>query len=178
MQFSHVGLSSSIESIVILRKYSLRPEAIFGLLVSLKFAEFCNFSVPNPPHVDFRKCRRATVAFRLDGYERHNEIFLGEDVVNIDRENAAAKFDGVFEKSDDLIVAMVIAGDGAMAGDMPGYRQVECLKHRWNITLGKIVVRFADNRSVGRNHTGHEQVRSSSALDAVVMDTTTAPMEW
>jgi len=125
----------------------LRPEAILGLLISLKLAERCNFPIRNAPHVYFFKYRGATVAFRLHSHQRHHHIFFGEDVMNFDRENTAAKRQGVFEESDDLIAASVIAGDWALPGNVPGNRRSECLNYQRDIALREIFVYLTDNRS-------------------------------
>ena len=98
--------------------------------------------------MDLGECSGATVAFHFHSYERHHEIFLGEDVMNCDRKNTAAKFHRVFKKSDDLIAAIVIAGDRAATGDMPGDRRIECLEDRGNVALREVLVRLTNNRSV------------------------------
>ena len=67
------------------------------------------FSFCKPPYMHLRERRGATVAFRLHRHERYHEIFVGKDVMNVDREGTAAKLHGVSEKADDLIVAFVVA---------------------------------------------------------------------
>jgi hypothetical protein len=51
----------------------------------------------------FRECGGASVAFRLNGHEHYHHIFFGKNMMNFDGEGTAAKLQGVFEKSDDLV---------------------------------------------------------------------------
>ena len=86
-----------------------------------------------------RECRGATVAFRLNGREHYYHIFFGKDMMNFDGEDTTAKPQGMFEKSDDLVVALVIGRQRTVARHVPGDRCVECLKDGGDVTLGEVV---------------------------------------
>jgi hypothetical protein len=149
----------------------LRPEAILCLLVPLKFAELSDFFIGKPPDMHLRECRGATVAFRLNGRERHDDVFFGKEMMNLDGEDAAAKCQGMFEKTDDLIVALVIARQRTVTRHMSGDRCVECLKDRGDVALGEVVVRLANNSSVGRDH-GSSITRNLACPKDICSDST------
>ena len=106
------GISQDVAAAVVYLQRPLRPEAILCLLVPLEFAELSDFLIHKPPYMHFWECRGAPVAFRLNGHERYHEIFFGKDVMNFDSEDTAAKFHGAFEKSDDLVAAIVSPDNG------------------------------------------------------------------
>src|SRR5262245_52929971 len=97
----------------------LRPEAVLCLLVPLEFAELSDFRVHKPPNIYLRECCRLAVTLRLDGHERDHHIVFGKDMMNLNAEDAAGKFYGVFEKSDDLVVAFVITRQRTVTRHMP-----------------------------------------------------------
>src|SRR6516225_9222468 len=99
-----------------------------------------------------RERRRATVAFPVHGHQRYHHVFFGKDTMNLDGEDTPAQCQGVFEKSDDLVVALVIARQRTMTRNMPGDRCVERLKNRRDITIGEVVVCLTDDGSVSRDH--------------------------
>src|SRR4029077_16490341 len=99
-----------------------------------------------------RERRGATVAFRLHGHQHYHHVFFGKDMMNLDGEDTAAQCQGVFEKSDDRVMALVIARQRTMTRHMPGDRCVECLKDCWNVAIGEVVVRLTDDGRVGRDH--------------------------
>ena len=51
-------------------------------------------------------------------------------MMTLDGKDTPAQCQGVFEKSDELVVAVVIARQRTMARHMPGNRFIECLKDR------------------------------------------------
>src|SRR5262249_45466108 len=99
-----------------------------------------------------RERRGATVAFRLHGHQRYHHVFFGKDMLNLDDEDTPAQCQGVFEESDDLVVALVIARQRTVTRHMPGDRCVECLKDPGDVAMGEVVVRLTDDGSVGRDH--------------------------
>jgi hypothetical protein len=77
------------------------------VLVPLEFAEFGDFFIGKPPYMHLRERHEATVAFRLHGHQHYHHVFFGEDMMNLDGEDAATtQCQGVFEKSDDLVAAL------------------------------------------------------------------------
>jgi len=134
------------------QKRPLRPEAILCLLVPLEFAELGDFPIRKPPYMHLRECRGAAVSFRLHGHEPHYNIFFGKDMMNLDSKGTPAQCHGVFEKSNDLVVALVIAGQRTVTRHMPGDRCVERLEDRGDVAVGEIVVPFTDDASACRVH--------------------------
>src|SRR5262249_23936096 len=130
----------------------LRPEAILGLFVSLEFAELSDPSIRKSPYVHLRKSSAATVALGLHGHERYHDIFFGKDVMNFDREDTARKFHGVFKKSDDPVVALIIARQRTVTRHMPSDRYVECLKDRRDDAFGEVVVGVTNDCGVAWDH--------------------------
>src|SRR5262249_36493067 len=114
--------------------------------------ELGDFPIRKPPYMHLRECRGAAVSFRLHGHERHYNIFFGKDMMNLDSKDSPAQCHGVFEKSDDLVVALVIARQRTVTRHMPGDRCVECLKDRGDVAIGEVVVRLTDDASVRRVH--------------------------
>lgn len=98
-----------------------------------------------------RKFRRATAALCLDRYKRDDHIVFSKDVMNLDGEDAAGKFQGMFEEFKDFVMASVIARQRAVTRHMPSDRCVEDPEDPGNIALGKVVVRLTDDGSVGRD---------------------------
>jgi hypothetical protein len=96
-----------------------------------------------------RECGGATVAFRLHGHEHYHHIFFGKDMVNLNGKGTPAQCQGVFEKSNDLVGALVIARQRTMTRHMPDDRCVECLKDCWNVAIGEVVVRLMMVELVG-----------------------------
>src|SRR5262245_4028062 len=94
----------------------------------------------------------ATIAFRLHGHQRYRHVLFGKDMMNLDTKGTLTQCHGVFEKSDDLVEALVIARQRTMTWHMPGDRCIECLKDRRDVAIGEVVVRLTDDGSVGRDH--------------------------
>ena len=118
----------------------LGPEAILCLLVTLEFAELGDFFIRKPPYMHLRERCGAAVSLRLHGHEHDYNIFFGKDMMNLDSKGTPAQFHRVFEKSDDLVVPLVIARQRTMTRHMPGDRCVECLKDRG------VVIRLTDTK--------------------------------
>jgi len=59
--------------------------------------------------VHLLECGATTISFCFDGYKRHDKIPFSEDLMNLYGEDTATQSQGVIEKSNDLVVALVIA---------------------------------------------------------------------
>src|ERR1700674_876388 len=73
-------------------------------------------------------------------------------MLNLDGEDTPGQCQSVFEKSDDLVVPLVIARQRTMTRHMPGDRCVKCLKDRGDVAISEVVVPLTDDGSVGRDH--------------------------
>src|SRR5262249_43733995 len=117
-----------------------RPESIFALLVALIFAELDRLAVLQSPDVHFGKRHGDPLSLRIDGDQRDDEIAVGEHVVHVDAERAAGQLHRSLEEGADLVMAVEIARERTVTGNVPGDGGIEHREDGRNVSLREVVV--------------------------------------
>src|SRR5262249_51734591 len=92
--------------------------------------------------------------FRPDRRQGDDDVTVRQHVVDVDAELAAGELHRALKEAADLLVALVVAGQRAVAGHVPRDGGIEHGEDRRDVSLGEVFIGFANDRLIRFAHYG------------------------